>query len=69
MKKIIAAIFLSFGLLEIVVLSAVSAFDTVRYSDMNHFWGFLSEYDLWVFFGGAWLLIIIGLIFSFEKEK
>ena len=42
MKKYLGTIFLIFGFLEIIVLSAISTFDRVMYEDTNHFIG------LWV---------------------
>ena len=41
MKKYLGTIFLIFGFLEIIVLSAISTFDRVMYEDTNHFIGFI----------------------------
>ena len=46
MKKYLGTIFLIFGFLEIIVLSAISTFDRVMYEDTNHFIGFIKK--LWV---------------------
>ncbi len=37
MKEYLGTIFLIFGFLEIIVLSAISTFDRVMYEDTNHF--------------------------------
>ena len=47
MKKYLGTIFLIFGFLEIIVLSAISTFDRVMYEDTNHFIGFINNYGLW----------------------
>ena len=49
MKKYLGTIFLIFGFLEIIVLSAISTFDRVMYEDTNHFIGFINNYGLWPF--------------------
>ena len=43
MKKYLGTIFLIFGFLEIIVLSAISTFDRVMYEDTNHFIGFINN--------------------------
>ena len=45
MKKYLGTIFLIFGFLEIIVLSAISTFDRVMYEDTNHFIGFNIKYN------------------------
>ena len=53
MKKYLGTIFLIFGFLEIIVLSAISTFDRVMYEDTNHFIGFIKNYGLWPFLIGS----------------
>lgn len=53
MKKYLGTIFLIFGFLEIIVLSAISTFDRVMYEDTNHFIGFINNYGLWPFLIGS----------------
>lgn len=53
MKKYLGTIFLIFGFLEIIVLSAISTFDRVMYEDTNHFIGFINNYGLWSFLIGS----------------
>ena len=45
--------FIVFGFLGVIVLSAVSTFDKADYTNTNHFVGFMSAYDLWIFLVGA----------------
>ena len=59
MKKYLGTIFLIFGFLEIIVLSAISTFDRVMYEDTNHFIGFINNYGLWPF--------LIAMPFSFSS--
>ena len=62
MKKYLGTIFLIFGFLEIIVLSAISTFDRVMYEDTNHFIGFIKNYGLWPFlivlFCGVVLIVL-----------
>lgn len=69
MKKIFGTIILFFGFLEIVVLSAISTFDKVEYTDSNHFVGFMSAYDLWVFLIGAGIMVCLGFLFLIFEKK
>ena len=61
MKKYLGTIFLIFGFLEIIVLSAISTFDRVMYEDTNHFIGFIKNYGLWPF--------LIGSVCIFRKNR
>lgn len=56
MKKYLGTIFLIFGFLEIIVLSAISTFDRVMYEDTNHFIGFIKNYGLWPFLIGSYFI-------------
>lgn len=70
MKKILGIIFLVFGLVEVIALSVASTFDRVEYTDQNHFVGFMSFYDLWIFLIGALIGIFLGvLLLVLELKK
>ena len=55
MKKYLGTIFLIFGFLEIIVLSAISTFDRVMYEDTNH-------YGLWPFLIGSVIVLFCGVV-------
>ncbi|MCI8314787.1 MAG: hypothetical protein HFH74_07085 [Lachnospiraceae bacterium] len=69
MRKILGTIFLVFGFLEVILLSFASTFDRVEYTDKNHFVGFMSFYDLWIFFVGALVAICLGVLLLILEEK
>ena len=62
MKKYLGTIFLIFGFLEIIVLSAISTFDRVMYEDTNHFIGFIKIYGLWPFLIGSVIVLFCGVV-------
>ena len=62
MKKYLGTIFLIFGFLEIIVLSAISTFDRVMYEDTNHFIGFIKNYGLWPFLIGSVIVLFCGVV-------
>ena len=62
MKKYLGTIFLIFGFLEIIVLSAISTFDRVMYEDTNHFIGFINNYGLWSFLIGSVIVLFCGVV-------
>lgn len=65
MKKYLGTIFLIFGFLEIIVLSAISTFDRVMcimYEDANHFIGFINNYGLWPFLIGSVIVLFCGVV-------
>lgn len=68
--KLLGAILLIMGLLEIICISILSALDNVSYSSYrNHFFGFMAAYTLWPFFFGAVILSIAGSILLLMKNK
>ena len=66
MKKYLGTIFLIFGFLEIIVLSAISTFDRVMYEDTNHFIGFIKNYGLWPFLIGSVIVLFCGVVNNCE---
>lgn len=68
-EKTLGTIFPIMGLLQIIVLSAVSTFDKVVYSDQNHFIGFMNSFNLRSFFLGAALLIGIVILLLILNDK
>ena len=65
MKKYLGTIFLIFGFLEIIVLSAISTFDRVMcimYEDTNHFIGLINNYGMWPFLIGSVIVLFCGVV-------
>lgn len=69
MKKTLGTILTIMGILQIIVLSAISTFDKSIYSDQNHFIGFMNSFDLWIFLFGAFLIIGVGIFLFILNDK
>lgn len=62
-------LFMVFGFIEIIALSITSTFDRMIYSRKNHFIGFVSFYDLWIFIYGFGIIILIGIILIIYSKR